>query len=250
MKSAKNFRMIVIAAIGGIVLSIPAKAQFKTGSLMIGTTIGSTAYSSANSDYAYDNGGSRTTSTKTYTFSLGPQIGVFVNPHTVIGGTLSFNLSNSDAKTTNTAVNNSLTGSKSNTMTTTVSLGPFLRYYFSSQPVKNLFFVQVNGAVGTGSGTSSGSGYATTSTNSSDGKVTGIFNWNAGGSFGLTHFFTRHLGMDVALGYIYSHSHSDNANTTYTTKNSNGQVSPATNNYGLNTATNGVSLNVGFHWFI
>jgi outer membrane protein with beta-barrel domain len=249
MKRTKKVSAVVIAAIAGTILSIPARAQFKPGTLMVGTTIGSTAYSSSNSDYTYDNGSGKSTSTNTYTFGIGPQIGVFVSPNVVVGATLSFNLSTGDTKSTTTATNLSTTGSKTNTTTTSVSLGPFLRYYFAGVPGKNWFFMQVNGAAGTGTGSSSGNGYASTTTNTTNGKVTDIFNWNAGGSVGLTHFFYKHIGMDFSLGYSYSHAHSNNANTTYTTKNT-GVITSSTNNYGLSTGTNGVTLGVGFHWFI
>jgi hypothetical protein len=217
---------------------------------MLGSTIGTTAYSSATSDYGYDNGNARSTGTKTYTLGVGPQLGVFLCPHFVLGGTLAVNVNHSDVNTTNNNANNSSSGTKTVTTTTTFSLGPFLRYYFGDLTARNWFYGQVNGAAGTGAGTSSGNGYATTTTNTTDGKVKSIFNWNAGGSLGMTHFFDKRIGMDVSLGYNYSHAHSDNVNTTNTTNKSTEIVTTTTNNYTLSTGTNGVTLGVGFHWFL
>jgi hypothetical protein len=243
-------RSFLPMAAAGFLFSIPAKAQFKPGTLMIGATVGSTAYSSANSDYEYDNGTAKSTGTKAYTFSVGPQVGVFVTPNVVIGGTLSYSLNHSTVNTTNTSATNTETGSKSITTTNTISLGPLIRYYFAGLTGKNWFYGQINGSAGVGTGSSSGSAYATTTTSTSTGKVDGIFNWNAGGSLGMTHFFYKHIGMDFSLGYLYSHAHSNNDNTTYTTKTSNEQITSATNNYVLKTGTNGITLAVGFHWFI
>ena len=58
-KAVIFFNVLVFGNLSG------AKAQFNKGTLMLGTTIGSTAYSSANSDYDYVNGEVRNTGTKT-----------------------------------------------------------------------------------------------------------------------------------------------------------------------------------------
>ena len=39
-----------------VIFSLQTKAQFSKGTIMLGTTIGTTGYSSANSDYGYDVG--------------------------------------------------------------------------------------------------------------------------------------------------------------------------------------------------
>jgi hypothetical protein len=250
MKSARPIRSFLPIATVALLFTLPAKAQFKPGTLMVGTTVGSIGYSSANSDYGYDVGSARSTGTNTFTFSTGPQIGVFLSPNLVFGGSLSYTLSHSTATTTNTSATNVATGSKTTTNTNTFSLGPFLRYYFAGLKSNNWFYGQVNGAAGTGTGSSSGSSYTTTATGSSTGKTNGIFNWNTGASLGMTHFFYKRIGMDFSIGYTYSHAHSDNNNITYTTKTSTSTITSATNNYSLNTSTNSISVGVGFHLFI
>jgi hypothetical protein len=250
MKRAFSIRSFLPVTAIALLFTQPAKAQFKPGTLMVGTTVGSIGYSSANSDYAYDVGTARSTGTNTFTFSTGPQIGVFLTPNLVFGGSLSYTLSHSAATTTNTSAANVVTGSKTTTTTNTVSVGPLLRYYFAGLKSTNWFYGQINGAVGSGTGSSSGTSYTTTTTGSSTGKTNGIFNWNAGASVGMTHFFYKRIGMDFSIGYTYSHAHSDNNNITYTTKTSNSEITSSTNNYSLNTGTNGVTLGVGFHLFL
>lgn len=250
MKQVFSIRYALAMTTAAVLCTMTAKAQFKPGTLFVGTTLGNLGYSSANSDYGYDVGTARSTGTKTVTFSAGPQVGVFLTPNLIFGGSLSYSLSHSSANTTNTSATNTVTGSKSTTTTNTVSLGPLLRYYFTSLAARNAFYGQVNAAAGTGTGSSSGSSNTTTTDGSSTGKINGIFNWNAGASVGMTHFFYKRIGMDFSVGYSFSHAHSDNNNITYTTKLSNSTITSATNNYSLNTTTNGITLGLGFHFFI
>ena len=96
-----------------LVFAIPSNAQFSRGTIMLGTTIGSSAYSSANSDYSYDDGSLKSTGTNTYTFSVGPQVGVFLTRHLVLGATLSYNLNSSHGTSTSTNAGSQVSGSTS-----------------------------------------------------------------------------------------------------------------------------------------
>jgi hypothetical protein len=243
-------KISIYLAVCFFVLALKTHAQMKPGTLMLGTTIGTTAYTSATSDYGYDNGSSKTTGTNTYTFSVGPQIGVFVTPNLAVGGTLSYSLNTNHVNSSSLSTTGLPSGSSTTTTTSTVSLGPFMRYYFAGVPVKNWFYFQINGAAGTGTGTNSGTSYSSTTTASTNGNISNIFNWNAGGSLGMTHFFNPHIGMDFGLGYNYSHAHNYNVNNTSTTNKNTGNSVTSANNYTLNTGTSGVTLAVGFHWYI
>src|SRR5258707_14490023 len=75
-----------------LTLALHVSAQFKPGTLMLGSTLGSTTYTSGNSDYSYDNGNTRSISNKAYSLTAGPQLGVFVSPNLGIGGTHSVNV--------------------------------------------------------------------------------------------------------------------------------------------------------------
>ncbi|HXB43199.1 MAG TPA: hypothetical protein VNV85_04050 [Puia sp.] len=243
-------RKAILPMFSTLVFFLSSNAQFRKGTIMLGTAIGTTGYSSSNSDYGYDGGSARSTATNTFTLSFGPQMGVFLTHHLVMGATPSLNLSTSHVSTTNTSGAGAQTGSTSTTTTTTVAIGPFIRDYFAKVGPNNWFYMQVNGSVASGSGSSSGNSYSVGSTATTNGKVSNILNWNAGGSVGLTHFFYERIGMDVALGYLYSHAHNYNVNNTYTTNKSTGIISQSTNNYTLGTGTNGVTFGVGFHWFM
>ena len=229
--------------------SVPASAQFKKGSLMLGTTVGSTTYSDANSHYDYENGNTTSTTTHAYTLGIGPEAGVFLSSSVVLGATLTFNFNNSNSTATNNFVNNTTSGSNNGNTTATVMLEPMLRYYFAGSPKKNWFYMELHSGAGTGVGRSSGNGYTTAATSTSYGKVSNIFNWDTGAGLGMTHFFSHGLGLDFALGYTYSHSYSDNASTTITTNKTTQALSSSSNNYNLTTVTNGITFSVGFHRF-
>ncbi|HMC87801.1 MAG TPA: outer membrane beta-barrel protein, partial [Chitinophagaceae bacterium] len=196
----KKLVILTFAADFLLLLSLQSNAQFSRGTMMLGTTVGSAAYSSANSDYDYQSGETRSAGTNSFTFNIGPQIGFFLTPRFVLGATPAFNITTSHATNDVTNANNTSSASTTNTTTTTVSLGPFMRYYFSSLTSNNWFYAQINGAVGTGSGNTTANSSSTTTVGSSNGQVEDILTWNAGGSLGMTHFFYKRIGMDVALG--------------------------------------------------
>jgi Outer membrane protein beta-barrel domain len=231
-------------------LSIHANAQFKKGTIMLGTTVGTTGYSSAGSDYNYDAGELRSAGNNTFTFSIGPQVGVFLSPRLVLGATPAFTISSSHATNHITNPNSTISATTTHTMTTTVTLGPYVRYYFTSLTGDNWFYGQINASIGSGGGSTSGTSNTTTTTGNTSGTVSDILTWNAGASIGMTHFFYKRIGMDIAVGYNYSHVHNYDVNNTSTINNTSGKITVTSNNYALNTATNGVTLGVGFHWFL
>ena len=234
---------------GLLAFAFHASAQFEPGTIMLGSTLGATTYTDGSSNYAYDNGNSRSVSNKTWSLTAGPQLGVFISPNVVIGGTVSVTATNN--RTNTTTFTSGVQGASNATTTNyTVGFGPFMRIYFANQPANNLFFMQIHGTLATGSGTSSGDGSSPSSSYHTTGSVSNILNWNAGGSLGITHFFNKHVGMDIAVGYLYTRNQSDNANTTQTTNSSTGNTTTTTNNYTLTSPSNGITFNLGFHWFL
>ena len=229
-----------------------ALAQFSKGTIFVGPSLATNSYQSAsdNLNYSAGNNSTRTASTKTYTLTTGPQVGVFVTDHLVLGGTLNYSLSVKNTNTNTALVNSNLQSAATKTHTSTLSTGPFARYYFFEKLSRTMFYAQVNGTLGTGSGSSSGSGNNNnTSTYQSNGTTNGIFTWNASGSFGCTHFFNDVVGMDVAIGYSYTSTRSNATNMTNTTSNVSEIVTSTPNNYKETLLTHGVSLGLGFHWF-
>jgi len=228
-----------------------ANAQIAKGDLFWGASVGSTSYSSATSNFSYIDGNGRLTNSKNYGLVLNPMLGVFVTDHLIVGGLLGLNYSHNN--TNSSATEGGVSTSVSTTNNFTIDAGPFLRYYFFDRlPARNLLYLQGQGTIGAGSGNSSGSGSNINSTYTSSGTVKGIFTYTGGASIGVTHFIGRDhgLGLDVSLGYLYSHLKSTNADDTYRTITSTGNKTTAASNYDLATHTNGVTLSVGFHWFI
>jgi hypothetical protein len=233
-------------------LTFSTSAQFSKGTIFVGPTVGTNSYQSASDDLDYSNGNNltRTASSKTYSFSVGPQIGVFVTDHLVLGGSINYSHSAKNTNTNTSLVNGNSLVADSKSNTSTFNTGPFLRYYFFDKLTKNMFYTQLNGTLGTGSGHSSGNGYNNiTSTYQSNGTVSGIFSWSAGGSVGVTHFFNDFIGLDIAIGYSYNSTTSNSQNVTNTTSNSTEIVTRVPNNYAETVLTHGVTLGLGFHWF-
>jgi hypothetical protein len=173
---------------------------------------------------------------------------VFVNDHLIVGGSLGFDFTHNKQSIQSTENNLDNQDTRKNTFT--INVGPFARYYFfNNSPGSTLFFTQVEARVGTGSGNSSGNGDNTTNTFTTSGKITKIFNWDAGGSIGVTHFIQKNIGLDIFAGYNYGSNKShNNATTNYTTK-SGGVNSSRTVDYDLTSHSNNMVLGVGFHWF-
>ncbi len=245
-------KKIFIAAVYTIVCTAAAHAQIAKGTVLLGTTVGSTSYSSASDNLDYTSGTNinKSTDTKTYGFNIGPQVGVFLTNHFVLGGTLTYNITSRKTDATTTSTVNTPVTAHTNATNYTLNIGPFIRYYFYNTLSNNLLYVQANTTVGTGNGASSGYGENMNSTYTSDGKVSNIFNWNAGASIGLAHFFGPSVALDVALGYAYTSSKNGTANTTVNTNKNTSNVTVTNNNYDEKTATNGISLGAGFHWYL
>ena len=248
----KTMKKILTITACSIAFAITSHAQISKGTVFLGTSIGSTTYSSSNDNLDYTAGTNinKSTAAKTYGFNVGPQVGVFLSRHFLLGGTVTYNITykTSDA-TTLSSVNQPVTA-HSETSNYTINAGPFMRYYFYDHLSKNILYVQANATAGTGNGASSGNGVNVNSTYSSDGKVSNIFNWNAGSSIGVTHFFTPSVGMDIALGYTYTSASSGNMNSTESTNKSNSNITISQNNYNETTITNGISFGIGFHWYL
>jgi len=223
-------------------------AQVSKGTLFMGSTIGAANYNSVTNDHDYIDSGFRKTTNNNFGIGLSPQLGVFVNNHLIVGGSIGLNFEHNKQNIQSTERNLDNQDTKKSTFT--INAGPFARYYFfNTSPGSTLFFTQVDARVGTGSGNSSGNGDNTTNTFTTSAKITKIFNWNAGASIGMTHFIQKSVGLDVFAGYNYEHNKSHNTATTNYTSKSDGENSARTVEYDLATHSNNIVLGAGFHWF-
>jgi hypothetical protein len=63
-------------------------AQLSKGTLIVGPTIGTANYNSVSNNYNYADSGLRKTTNHNFGISGGPQVGVFLTDHFVVGGSL------------------------------------------------------------------------------------------------------------------------------------------------------------------
>jgi len=89
-------------------LAFSSLAQFSKWTIFVGPTLGTNSYQSAsdNLNYSAGNNSIRTASTKTYTLTAGPQVGVFVTDHLVLGGSVNYSLSVRNTNTNTKLTNN------------------------------------------------------------------------------------------------------------------------------------------------
>ncbi len=178
--------------------------------------------------------------------SAGPQAGVFLSNHFLLGGMLGYNITSRKTDVTTSSSIHAPVTANTKTTSYTLNIGPVMRYYFYNKLSKNLFYLQASGTVGTGNGTSSGNGINVNSTYVSDGKVSNIFTWNAGGGIGLTHFFNKTVGMDIGLGYGYTSTSNKNVANTLTTSKTTDNTVSTDNNYKETLKTNGITTGCWF----
>lgn len=239
----------ILAALVCSVGMLHASAQTLKGTMFVGASVGTTTYSQTTNDYTYPDGGTKNSDAHAYSLSLTPQVGVFVTNHLILAGNLG--LSDSHNRTTTSITETSPSSSVSTTNTTTVDLGPMLRYYFyENKPLRTMLYMQAQGTVGFGAGNTSGGGFSTNSSYTSSGTTSGIITWTGGGYLGVTHWIRPDIGIDFGLGYVHSYEHSDVTNSTVTTAATTGAQSTKPNNYTLGTNTDGFTALVAFHWYI
>jgi len=241
-------KKIFITAITCIACITFVKAQTAKGNLFVGTSLGAASYTAINNNYVFSDGNTEQQNEKNYDLNIDPTYGVFLTDHLVLGGMLilDYNHDQTDIANYETASNSTNT-----VINTQFRIGPFVRYYFfDSKPSNTLFYIQGEAALGTGGGSSSGSGSNASSSYVSTGKISGLFSYSGGGAVGITHFVQRNLGLDISLGYDYIHEHYTDDYNTATTNTSTGIVKNPLYSAGVRSISNGITLSVGFHYFI
>ena len=220
------------------------KAQIAKGNLFVGSDIGGTTYNWGTNTFDNSTGDIQKINNKKYAIGLTPAMGVFVTDHLVFGGYLDISYDHTKDNVTNTDpanVSTQATGSSS-----TYSIGPFLRYYFfNTKPSKTLLYIEGRAAVGTGSGSDNeshiapGNGFVYTSNDNN------MFLFKADGSVGITHFISKNVGLDVAVGYLYNY---EKYTTNYTNQPDGGGATSGS--IKTTVPENGITLSAGFHFFL
>jgi hypothetical protein len=230
-----------------LVAGTTSMAQRKAGSKMIGTAIGSTTYTTGTSAYEYPTPSSNSTyDSKTFSISLYPNIGWFLNENVVVGGRLEVGFSSGSYKSWYGGGSPSTTKSHG----TNFGIGPWARFYLGDAKSSVWPYVQVSGGIGTGISRSTSNqrhdtGNPITSYNyESKGSYPGSFNWNAGADLGITKMLNPHVGLDLSVSFTHYYNKSGNkSDATY--KYDGGAVSTSTYEYDYKNTSNPVGIKAG-----
>lgn len=242
-------KKIFITAILYMGCTILAKAQLQKGNLFVGSSFGAASYNSIDNTSDFSDGNTNQQHQKNFNLNIDPTYGVFLTDHFILAGV--FTLDYNHDRTDNVNLEPAVANSTSTVASTQFSIGPLVRYYFfNAKPGNNLFYLQAQAAVGTGSGTSSGYGSSATSSYVSAGKLSDMFLYRGGVAVGITHFVRKNLGLDISVGYNYTHQNYTNAYNTATTNSATGVVKDPLYSANVNSANNGIILSAGFHYFI
>ncbi len=208
----KKIRLILSATFVCLVINV-INAQTEQGNFLIGAKsdmnllFGSSKNEVTNQGQTVSSDGPKTTN-----FNISPTIGYFFIDGLAGGLYINFEMNNSKDKYTIPV--GGTVDLKDNI--TTITAGPFVRYYFALDKVKPF----LEGKVGFGSMKEKYDSYNNNAVTSNDYKYN-LFNWGLGA--GAAYFITDNISIDAMLGYNQTSSkYKENDNEYKTTMNSFG----------------------------
>jgi hypothetical protein len=220
--------------------------NYKKGTCL--SAFGTASYNAIDNGYNFTDGTVNQQQQRNYNLTLDPTYGVFLTDHFILAGVLTLDYNHD--KTDDENLEPAAAISTSKVLSTQFGIGPLVRYcFFNGTPGNNLFYLQVLGTLGKGSGSSSGYGENATSNYVSNGKLSGIFTYRGGAAVGVTHFVTKTLGLDVSVGYNYVHQSYTDAYNTATTNTVTGITRDPLYSDHVNFINNGITVSAGFHYF-
>lgn len=240
-----RFPLLVLALI--LTTGTAVKAQFKKGQLMPGITVGSIFFNSGKTVYSAPPPTSGYTSnTNSVGISLSPSLGWFITDRTVVGGRFSGNYRYDkylDAS-------NNVTFRKKEDRIMQWGLGAFVRNYFS-QAGRFIPFGQVAVDGGLGSARTEGFNYTSTYRETYKGKSGSSSFVNAGVSAGVTRLLGDQVGLDLAIGYTFSHTQQKFTTDTFRDVGIDGTIDETLKSEVTTRMNNhGVTLSMGIQVFI
>jgi hypothetical protein len=177
----------LFTAFAFVLIASGAFAQFNQGRYLVGGSLGFSAVT-----HKSDNGTTTTTTGKSTSFSLSPDVGYFVIDNLAVGASLS--LATSSYKSD---------GSSDKSNSSSVTIAPFVRYYLDP----GIFF---QGFVGGGSATNKDT-YSTGQTTITTTTKTGILTWGLGA--GYAYFLNDYVAIEPLVQYSsYARKNKDNDN--------------------------------------
>ena len=180
-------------------------AQFQKGTKMVGASVATALAGAETMDYSGPNTLHSTSNHTRFSLEMSPTIGWFLNDHFAVGAALLVNHSSLKIRRSVGGV----TDKKDNTSYTDAGVGAFARYYLTiASSVKPFLHAYVNGGAGSMrfDGIYYTNGIGGTDKSSYDGKSDGRIFYNAGLNGGITKMFSPAVGLDIFIGYGYSHT--------------------------------------------
>jgi hypothetical protein len=203
----------MVFVVPALLINIISYAQFKQGDKMTGASVGSVFFNNGNADQTVTSIGNRIAKVTGYGVNIIPSLGWFISENTAFGFSLYVNPSGDKVS----FQENGNTFQKDKATYFNIGLGGFVRNYFRREG-SLLPFGQFNFSGGMNTVKKDGFFYGGTGptayketyeTRSSDGSFAdAIF------TLGITKMFGQYTGLDLSVGYNFSHT----KNTTKTTR--------------------------------
>lgn len=240
------YRLLVLLL---CIITFNCPAQMKKGNRIIGASIGSIFFNSGTMEVTVPSPTTGyTVKNNSYGISLNPSMGWFITENLVVGTII--NTTFKHEKTTNEASGNTYAEVENNSFN--IGIGGFARNYFKSSPGKYVPFIQAT--LTAGSGTLKNEGFFYNGTAYKDtysGKGSGIFNFNADLSIGLTKFLNENTGIDISAGYNFNYNKNTIKSTTFRDVDIDGDVDETLNSKPTQKTTNhGFTISAGYQVFL
>lgn len=228
-------------------------AQFKKGTKLVSTNIGTALFNSTTIDYGQTVGVGGTLYTqaniKNFDISLAPGLGWFINQQIAVGGRVGLNYLSSKRNDKDQSSGNIY--SKENSNSFFVDLNAFSRYYFTTEKTWLPF---AEASAGLGFGSSKGDGFfyrGTEYKDVTDTKSSGDFTVNAGLLIGITKMITEDVGFDIAVGYKYNRYKNEVKKNTQRDVGMDGSIDENLHNLTTQKSNHhGLQINVGLQIFL
>lgn len=175
-----------------------SNAQISKGSMVVGTGILYTNISGSDNTTTYSNVPTvYSSSSNSFGISLNPNVGYFISDGLAVGGQFYLSYYKQKSNSSNTS---STTTSTSDYSSTSLSVGPMVRYYFVKSG-KWAPYVQGDFAYNLyPSKSTSTSSTGSSSTSDTKSKT----NWDTGFRLGMEYFISDYVGLQFYAGYSYA----------------------------------------------
>ena len=217
-------------------------AQLTRGTRMVGATIGSGYFSAGKTEITNQG---YTSYNHNWNASLTPSIGWFIHDNAAAGANLFFNSSHQKTWSASSGI----TSKEDRNNNTDYGLGVFYRQYFASaSSLRPFAHVYANG--GSGITKTGGFYYASTYTQTYEGKTSGRFFCNLGLNGGVTKFLNPSVGIEAFIGYSYSYTKFTTTTTSVSVETGNNNVTTSKYTPVQTYSGNNLNIGIGLQFFL